>query len=103
MSTDLLYNQLAHCRETLVEGAEKQLRIQSLLDRCWDTLDRMPDDPLKARLLALCYAETMDDSLADEARTIIDAWNARSLTEEQLRVIDEAEELLALKYEWTWG
>lgn len=69
---------------------DKQRRLQSVLDRCRSVLRVLPSSLLRVSLLAWCYNETCDESLAQEARSIISTWGApESFTSEQREVVDE--------------
>ena len=85
---------------SFVDHGEKQKHIQEVLDRCWDILDALPASLLKLRLLTACYGEVYDEPLADEARSIITAWDTASLTAEQQEVIEEFQNVVGNPYPW---
>lgn len=72
---------------TIYSNEHKEAHIQSILNRCWAVLDRLPASLLKLRLLTYCYGEVFDDELAQEAHSIIDAWGDRKLTEEETEIV----------------
>ena len=74
---------------TFCDDGDKQDRIQSILDHCWEILEQPPASLLKVRLLAWCYSETYDEELARKAHVIINTWNTLGLTDEQKEVVDE--------------
>ena len=78
---------------TFYDNGRKQQYIQRLLDRCWGILDKLPDSLLKVRLLTHCYGEVYEEELAKEAHSIINTWDATSLTSEQAEIINELENL----------
>ena len=85
---------------SFVDHGEKQQHVQEVLNRCWDVLDTLPASLLKLRLLTACYGEVFDESLADEARSIIASWNAASLTTEQQEAVDEFQNVMENPYPW---
>ncbi|WP_455590545.1 UpxZ family transcription anti-terminator antagonist, partial [Bacteroides sp.] len=72
---------------TIYSNGDKEARIQSVLNRCWVVLDRLPTSLLKLRLLTHCYGEVFDEELATEAHAIIDGWGNRELTEEEQEIV----------------
>lgn len=72
---------------TIYNNGDKEQRIQTVLNRCWDILDRLPASLLKVRLLTYCYGEVFDEELAREAHSIIDSWNDREFTEEEKEIV----------------
>ena len=48
---------------------------------------------MKVRLLTHCYGEVYEEELAKEAHSIINTWDATSLTSEQAEIINELENL----------
>lgn len=71
---------------SFIDHGEKQAHIQEVLDRCWEVLDPLPASLLKVRLLTFCYGEVFDESLAEEAHSIIDSWSGREMTEEEREI-----------------
>lgn len=49
---------------TIYNNGDKEVRIQQILNRCWEVLDRLPASLLKVRLLTYCYGEVFDDDLS---------------------------------------
>lgn len=75
---------------TCYDYGDKQRRLQSVLDRCRSVLRVLPPSLLRVSLLAWCYNETFDESLAQEARSIISTWgNPALFTPEQREIVDE--------------
>lgn len=52
---------------TLCDNGNKRQRIHALLSRCESLLPRLSSSLLRARLFLVCYQETCDESLLDEA------------------------------------
>lgn len=72
---------------TIYSNGDKEKRIQSILNRCWDILDRFPASLLKLRLLTHCYGEVFDEDLSAEAHAIIDSWGDRELMAEEEEIV----------------
>lgn len=72
---------------TIYNNGDKEQRIQSVLNRCWNILECLPASLLKVRLLAYCYGEVFDEELAREAHAIIESWSDRKLTEEEKEIV----------------
>ena len=85
---------------SFIDHGEKQQHMQDVLNRCWDILDALPASLLKLRLLTACYSEVFDESLADEARSIIDSWDSAVLTAEQQEAVDEFQNVVDNPYPW---
>lgn len=85
---------------TFCDDGDKQDRIQSILDHCWEILEQLPASLLKVRLLVWCYSETYDEELARKAHAIIDTWNALELTDEQKEVVEELKSFEENQYSW---
>lgn len=90
---ELCLSILVALNATFYDNGRKQQYIQRLLDRCWGILDKLPDSLLKVRLLTHCYGEVYEEELAKEAHSIINTWDATSLTSEQAEIINELENL----------
>lgn len=90
---ELCLSILVALNATFYDNGRKQQYIQRLLDRCWGILDKLPDSLLKVRLLTYCYGEVYEEELAKEAHSIINTWDATSLTSEQAEIINELENL----------
>lgn len=73
---------------TIYSNGDKEERIQCVLNRCWDILDRLPASLLKLRLLTYCYGEVFDEELADEAHSIIDGWGDKVLTTDEQEAVE---------------
>ncbi len=74
---------------TIYDHGDKAEKIRLVLLRSWVVLDKLPDSPLKCRLLIACYAETYDESLARESCDIMDKWSGSSLKMERLELQNE--------------
>lgn len=74
---------------TIYDTGNKEQKKQKVLDRAFIVLERIPASLLKVRLLTYCYGEVYEDSLLEEAHTIIDSWSTGTLTAEQAEVIEE--------------
>lgn len=90
---ELCLSILVALNATFYDNGRKQQYIQRLLDRCWGILDKLPDSLLKVRLLTHCYGEVYEEELAKEAHSIINTWDATSLTSEQAEIINELKNL----------
>lgn len=86
---------------TIYNNGDKENRIQSILNRCWEVLDKLPPSLLKARLLTYCYGEVYDDNLAQDAHTIINSWSGRELTKDECEVIDLLKTIEDNPYPWS--
>jgi hypothetical protein len=73
---------------TIYDRGDKGEKVQILLDRSWEVLNKISDSLLKCQLLVACYGETFDEELAKEARAIMDGWGD-SLTVEQQELLNE--------------
>lgn len=73
---------------TIYDRGDKGEKVQILLDRSWEVLNKISDSLLKCQLLVACYGETFDEELAKEARAIMDGWGD-SLTIEQQELLNE--------------
>ena len=73
---------------TIYDRGDKGEKVQILLDRRWEVLNKISDSLLKCQLLVVCYGETFDEELAKEARAIMDGWSD-SLTVEQQELLNE--------------
>ncbi|MEY8722892.1 UpxZ family transcription anti-terminator antagonist [Bacteroides stercorirosoris] len=73
---------------TIYDRGDKGEKVQILLDRSWEVLNKISDSLLKCQLLVVCYGETFDEELAKEARAIMDGWSD-SLTVEQQELLNE--------------
>ncbi len=74
---------------TIYDNGDKEQKKQVVLDRISDVLEQLPASLLKVRLLTYCYGEVYEESMAQEAHTIIDSWKNETLTSEQIEVIEE--------------
>lgn len=73
---------------TIYDRGDKGEKVQILLDRSWEVLNKISDSLLKCQLLVVCYGETSDGELAKEARAIMNGWGD-SLTVEQQELLNE--------------
>lgn len=73
---------------TIYDRGDKGEKVQILLDRSWEVLNKISDSLLKCQLLVACYGETFDEELAKEARAIMDGWGD-SLTVDQQELLNE--------------
>lgn len=85
---------------TFCDDGDKQDRIQSILDHCWEILEQLPASLLKVRLLVWCYSETYDEELARKAHVIINVWSTLKLTDEQKEVVEELKNFEENQYLW---
>lgn len=73
---------------TIYDRGDKGEKVQILLDRSWEVLNKISDSLLKCQLLVVCYGETSDEELEKEARAIMNGWGD-SLTVEQQELLNE--------------
>lgn len=78
---------------TAYDHGDKEEKVQSVLNRSWKILDRLPASLLKCQLLVICYGKVFDEALAKELNEIISGWNKGELTLEQTEVIEELKNL----------
>lgn len=83
---------------TIYDTGNKEQKKQKVLDRAFIVLERIPASLLKVRLLTYCYGEVYEDSLLEEAHTIIDSWNADALTKEEQEIIAELQNIEENQY-----
>lgn len=74
---------------TIYDLGNKAQKKHALFQRGHAVLEKLPASLLKVRLLTYCYEEVYDEALLDEARSIIDTWDASSLTPQQKVAIKE--------------
>lgn len=74
---------------TIYDNGDKEQKKQTVLDRIYTVLDKLPASLLKVRLLTYAYGEVYDEVLLQEAYVIIEGWDKNSLTSEQTEIIDE--------------
>lgn len=74
---------------TIYDNGDKEQKKQVVLDRIFDVLKQLPASLLKVRLLTYCYGEVYEESMVEEAHTIIEGWNQDKLTLEQIEIIAE--------------
>lgn len=74
---------------TIYDNGDKEQKKQVVLDRIYNALENLPASLLKVRLLTYCYGEVYEESMAQEARVIIEGWNKDMLTSEQIEIIAE--------------
>jgi len=87
-------------KATFCNHGDKDDKIQSLLDRSWEVLNKLPASLLKCQLLVACYAEVFDEELAAEAHTIISSWIGKELSDEEQEIIDDLHGLEENPYPW---
>lgn len=72
---------------TIYNHGDKEERMQEVLDRSWEVLDKLPASVLKCELLIHCYEEIGDGELLKEASAIVDSWAKRELTESEQVIV----------------
>lgn len=87
----LCFSLLTAYGATIYDHGDKERKKQSILNRAWKLLDKLPASLLKCQLLIACYSEVFDEDLAQEAHTIMNTWTGRELS------IDEQEAVEMLK------
>lgn len=73
---------------TIYNDGDMEERIQTILNRCWEVLEHLSASLLKVQLLTYCYGEVFEEELAKEAHQIMDSWENKVLSEEELKVIE---------------
>ena len=74
---------------TIYDYGDKGQKKQAVLDRIYNILEKLSDSLLKVRLLTYTYGEVYEESMLQEAHSIIDNWNKSALTAEQTEVMEE--------------
>ncbi|WP_294608274.1 UpxZ family transcription anti-terminator antagonist [uncultured Bacteroides sp.] len=74
---------------TIYDYGDKGQKKQAVLDRIYNVLEELPDSLLKVRLLTYTYGEVYEESMLQEAHSIMDDWNKSVLTAEQMEVMEE--------------
>lgn len=87
----LYFSLLTAYGATIYDHGDKERKKQSILNRAWKLLDKLPASLLKCQLLIACYSEVFDEDLAQEAHAIMNTWTGRELS------IDEQEAVEMLK------
>lgn len=86
---------------TIYNYGDKEEKVQCILTRSWDVLDRLSTSLLKCQLLVVCYGETFEEELAEGAHAIISSWSEREFTDEEQEVIDCLRNLEENPYSWS--
>lgn len=73
---------------TIYDDGDKEQKKQIVLNRIYDILEKLPASVLKVRLLTFCYGEIYEESMLQEAHSIIDSWNHSALTTGQDEIIE---------------
>ena len=74
---------------TIYDNGDKEQKKQIALNRACEVLGRLPDSLLKVRLLAYTYGEVYEESLLQEAHTIVDSWDKEAMITEQVEAVKE--------------
>ena len=64
---------------TIYDDGDKEQKKQTALNRACELLGRLPASLLKVRLLAYTYGEVYEESLLQEAHTIVDSWDKEAM------------------------
>lgn len=83
---------------TIYNYGDKEQKKQVVLDRACNILERLSDSLLKVRLLTYCYGEVYEESMLQEAHSIINSWDSEFLTDGQTEIIEELENIEAHPY-----
>lgn len=94
----LCFSLLTAYGATIYDSGNKEAKKQSILNRSWKILDRLPASLLKCQLLTACYAEVFEEELAQEAHAIIDSWSGKELTEKEQEAVETLRELEENQY-----
>lgn len=73
---------------TIYDDGDKEQKKQIVLNRIYDILEKLPASVLKIRLLTFCYGEIYEESMLQEAHSIINSWDHSALTTEQEEIIE---------------
>lgn len=73
---------------TIYDDGDKEQKKQIVLNRIYDILEKLPASVLKVRLLTFCYGEIYEESMLQEAHSIINSWDHSVLTTEQEEIIE---------------
>lgn len=73
---------------TIYDDGDKEQKKQIVLNRIYDILEKLPASVLKVRLLTFCYGEIYEESMLQEAYSIINSWDHSALTTEQEEIIE---------------
>lgn len=73
---------------TIYDDGDKEQKKQIVLNRIYDILEKLPASVLKVRLLTFCYGEIYEESMLQEAHSIINSWDHSALTTEQEEIIE---------------
>ena len=74
---------------TKYDNGDKEQKKQIALNRACELLGRLPASLLKVRLLAYTYGEVYEESLLQEAHTIVDSWDKEAMITEQVEAVKE--------------
>lgn len=74
---------------TIYDDGDKEQKKQTALNRACEVLGRLPASLLKVRLLAYTYGEVYEESLLQEAHTIVDSWDKEAMITEQVEAVKE--------------
>ena len=74
---------------TIYDDGDKEQKKQIALNRACELLGRLPASLLKVRLLAYTYGEVYEESLLQEAHTIVDSWDKEAMITEQVEAVKE--------------
>ena len=83
---------------TIYNDGDKEERIQTILNRCWEVLEHLSASLLKVQLLTYCYGEVFEEELIREAYIIIESWNGKELSEEEQAIIEYLKNLEEYPY-----
>lgn len=73
---------------TIYDDGDKEPKKQIVLNRIYDILEKLPASVLKVRLLTFCYGEIYEESMLQEAHSIINSWDHSALATEQEEIIE---------------
>lgn len=74
---------------TIYDNGDKEQKKQIALNCACELLGRLPASLLKVRLLAYTYGEVYEESLLQEAHTIVDSWDKEAMITEQVEAVKE--------------
>ena len=74
---------------TIYDNGDKEQKKQIALNRACELLGRLPASLLKVRLLDYTYGEVYEESLLQEAHTIVDSWDKEAMITEQVEAVKE--------------
>lgn len=83
---------------TIYDNGDKERKKQTILERIYDILEKLPASLLKVQLLTYCYSEIYEDSMLHEANSIINSWDKTALSAEHTEIIEILQNIVENPY-----